>query len=153
MTNFFIIWLIATKIAFWNPFLVEGESMDKTLHDHELILIDRQIQPETLQRGTIVVFSFDNSYYYIKRVIGLPGETLKIGKDGVEIKAEDGQYKPLNEPYLLGQKFNYGDTRYFIVPDGEYFMLGDNRDHSKDSRYFSYPYVKIKQIYGKYIYP
>ncbi len=153
MTNFFLIWLIATKLVFWTPFLVEGQSMDLTLHDRELVLIDRQIEPESLHRGTIVVFSFDDNYFYIKRIIGLPGETLRMGKNKVEIKDAQGNFQILEEPYLLGKRFNYGDSRYFIVPEGEYFVMGDNRGHSKDSRYFSYPYVRIDEIYGKYIYP
>lgn len=153
MINFYLIWLIATKLIFWTPFLVEGQSMDTTLHDHELVLIDRQVRPDLLKRGTVVVFSFEENYYYIKRVIGLPGETVRINQDGVAVKSGDGAYQILNEPYLMGEQAHYGDERFFIVPEGEYFMLGDNRDHSKDSRYFPYPYIKIAQIYGRYIYP
>jgi len=125
-----------------------------TLQTRELFIIDRSADTlENLKRGDVTVFSFDGSYYYVKRVIGLPGETLKINSDGVAVKEADGNYQALVEPYLLGKKFNYGDERIYIIPQGEYFMLGDNRDHSKDSRYFSYPYVNLKQIYGKYIFP
>lgn len=128
--------------------------MEPTLHEQELFAIDRKVDRNgELKRGEIVVFSFDDQYYYVKRIIGLPGETLRIYKNRVELKQPDGQFEPLNEPYLMGGKFNYGDQRYFIVPDGEYLLLGDNRDHSKDSRTFAYPYVKYSQIYGRYIYP
>lgn len=152
MTNFYLIWFIATKLIFWAPFMVEGQSMEPTLHDRELFLIDKQVSQEgELKRGDIVVFSFGDDYYYVKRIIGLPGETVRIGASVIEVKSADGQYHILTEPYLNGEKFNYGDERFFIVPEGEYFVLGDNRAHSKDSRSFSYPYVKIAQIYGRFL--
>lgn len=154
MTNLFFIWFLATKVAFWSPFLVEGDSMEPNLQSEELFIIDRSaVALHNLRRGEITVFSFDNSYYYVKRVIGLPGETLKISSDGVAVKESDGKYRLLVEPYLLGKKYSYGDERIYIVPEGEYFLLGDNRDHSKDSRVFAYPYVNFKYIYGKYIFP
>ena len=127
--------------------------MRPTLYNQELFLIDRKVAENQLKRGEIVVFSFDNSFFYVKRVIGLPGEYLKINAEGVWIRGSDGLYEKLAEFYLGGQKFNYGDERFFMVPAGEYFVLGDNRDHSKDSRYFNPPYVKLSEIYGKYIYP
>lgn len=154
MTNFFLIWLVATQLAFYSPFMVEGQSMEPNLHEKELFLIDRRVGVNSqFQRGEIIVFSFDQKYYYVKRIIGLPGETLRIRKNKVEVKKENGQFEALNEPYLLGGKFNYGDERYFIVPEGEYFVLGDNRDYSKDSRTFAYPYIKSGQIYGRYVFP
>ncbi len=154
MTNLFFIWFLVTKVAFWSPFMVEGESMEPNLHTQELFIIDRSpLSLHDIRRGDIAVFTFDGEYYYVKRVIGLPGETLKITHDGVSVKDADGGFRQLPEPYLNGVKYDYGDERVYIVPDGEYFMLGDNRDHSKDSRYFSYPYVKLSQIDGKYIFP
>ena len=156
LTNFFFVWMLFTKVAFFSPFMVEGESMMPTLHQQELFLIDRKVVDtgdNALHRGDIVVFSFDNSFYYVKRVIGLPGEYLKINQDGVWIRGSDGSYQHLDEFYLGGKKFNYGDERFFMVPEKQYFVLGDNRDHSKDSRFFSPPYVSLSQIYGKYIYP
>ncbi|MCC6643169.1 signal peptidase I [Candidatus Peregrinibacteria bacterium] len=154
MTNFYLIWFIATKLIFWSPFLVEGQSMEPTLHDRELFVIDKQVfRDGELQRGDIVVFSFGDDYYYVKRVIGLPGETVRIGGSTVEIKQPGGEYQTLVEPYLTGETVKYGDERFFIVPENEYFVLGDNRAHSKDSRSFSYPYVRAEQIYGKYLWP
>jgi len=154
MTNLFFILFLVSKVAFWSPFLVDGESMEPNLHTQELFVIDRAPSSlHNLKRGDVSVFSFDDSYYYVKRVIGLPGETLKISNAGVAVKEADGNYRILSEPYLLGKKFIYGDERIYIVPEGEYFMLGDNRDHSKDSRYFAYPYVQLKYVYGKYIFP
>ena len=76
---------------------------------------------------------------------------VKISGSNVYVKRPgDVEYIKLSEPYTNGQ-VDYGDERYFLVPEGEYFVLGDNRDHSKDSRAFTYPYIKAEQIYGKYL--
>jgi signal peptidase I len=154
MMNFFLVWLIATKLVFLSPFMVEGQSMEPNLHNGEMFVIDRLVNRNgDLKRGEIVVFSFDGEYFYVKRVIGLPGETVRIGGEKVEIKNENGDFQTLNEVYLLGGKYNYGDQRYFLVPEGKYFVLGDNRDNSKDSRTFTYPFVELGKIYGRYVYP
>lgn len=153
MTNFFIIWLIFTKLIFFTPFLIEGESMEGSLKNHQIILVNQKFDQNLLKRGDIIVFSFDDDFYYVKRIIGLPGETVKIKDNRVEIKREGKDYKLLNELYLNGNSYHYGDERFFIVPEGEYFVLGDNRDHSKDSRFFEYPYVKLNQIFGVDVYP
>jgi len=134
--------------------MVEGQSMEPNLYNGEVFVIDRLVDRNgDLKRGEIVVFSFDGEYFYVKRVIGLPGETVRIGKEKIEIKNENADFKTLNEVYLLGGKYDYGDQRYFLVPEGEYFVLGDNRDNSKDSRTFSYPFVEVEKIYGRYMYP
>ncbi len=153
MTNFFIIWLVFTRLIFFTPFLIEGESMEGSLQNHQIILVNQKFDKNLLKRGDIIVFSFDNDFYYVKRIIGLPGETLKIKDNRVEIKREGKDYQILNEPYLNNNIYHYGDERFFIVPEGEYFVLGDNRDHSKDSRFFEYPYVKLNQIFGLDVYP
>lgn len=155
MSIFLFILLVSVRIAFLSPFMVEGNSMEPTLHSGELFIIERSQEKLTdLRRGDIVVFSFDDEYFYVKRVIALPGETLRIGGDVVEIKKTgEDVYKKLNEPYLMGDVVNYGDERFFIVPEGEYFVMGDNRLHSKDSRTFIDPYVSLENIYGKYVYP
>lgn len=157
MTNFYLIWFIATKLIFWSPFMVDGQSMEPSFHHHELFMIDRQVfRQGDLNRGDVIVFSLGqivggSDFFYIKRVIGLPGEMVKISGSDVYVKRPgDVEYIKLSEPYTNGP-VNYGDERYFLVPEGEYFVLGDNRDHSKDSRAFIYPYVKAGQIYGKFL--
>lgn len=156
MTNFFLIWFVVTKAYFWTPFLIEGASMEPTFHSGEVVMIDRDkasfINKKTdLKRGDIVVFAFNDQFYYVKRVIGLPGETLKINKEGVFVKNNFGKFELLNEPYLMANRFFYGDERFFQVPAGKYFVLGDNRDHSKDSRYFGDPYIPAESVYGRFI--
>lgn len=156
MTNLFLIWFIVTKAYFWTPFLIDGASMEPTLHSGEVVMIDRDKSlllegKAELKRGEIIVFAFEDNFFYVKRVIGLPGEKLKINKEGVFLKLDSGEYQLLNEPYLLGGEFNYGDERFFQVPAGKYFVLGDNRDHSKDSRYFGDPYISTENVYGRFV--
>lgn len=107
---------------------VDGFSMNPTLQDGEYILVNRLAykigQPE---RGDIVVFSFpmDPKQDLIKRVIGLPGETVSVQEGKVLVNSV-----PLEEPYIAA-KPNYDGT--WQVPEGQLFVLGDNRNESKDS--------------------
>jgi signal peptidase I len=99
------------------------------------------------KRGDIIVFPFpdDEKQDFIKRIIGLPGETIE-GRDGkVYI---DGQ--PLEESYVKEEwKDNFGP---YIVPKDSYFMMGDNRNLSKDSRYWKDKFVSRDKIKGKAIF-
>ena len=97
-------------------------------------------------RGDIVMFAYpdDESENYLKRIIGLPGEKVEI-KDGL-VYINDSN-KPLDEPYINDPP--NGDFGPYNVPDNSYFMLGDNRDESKDARYWDVKYVKKEKIVGK----
>ena len=123
------------------PFYVKGASMEPNFHDSEYLIIDeisyRFHQPE---RGDIVVFRYPNdpTEYFIKRVIGLPGETVEIKEGAVYIFNQanpDGLKLP--ESYLPEglQTYAYAVERVSVGPD-EYYVLGDNRLASKDSRSF-----------------
>ncbi len=159
MTNFFLISLVIHFALTYAPFQVDGLSMYPNLKNQEIFLIDKDdFRKEGLKRGNIIVFRVnslfqDNNYFYVKRVIGLPGETVKIDKNGVYIKKGNNPFRLLNEIYLHNHHFKYGDERFFIVPPNSYFVLGDNRDDSKDSRYFDNPYISINRILGKYVWP
>jgi signal peptidase I len=98
------------------------------------------------QRGDIIVFPFpDNEKEdYIKRIMGLPGETIE-GKDGLVYI--DGE--PLDEPYVKELLDN--DFGPYVIPEGSYFMMGDNRNWSEDSRYWQNKYVARDKIKGKAI--
>ena len=98
------------------------------------------------QRGDIVVFPFpDNEEEtYIKRIIGLPGETVNIIDGKVYINDSE---EPLDEPYV--KETPYGSYGPFEVPEGCYFMLGDNRNDSLDSRFWKNPYVERDKIQSK----
>ncbi len=153
-----------------SPFQVEGNSMIDTLADKEYIIINKfaYLMGDPL-RGDVVVFRppNDQSKYYVKRVIGLPGDTVTL-KDGFVYLTtpEDEQTRKLDEAsYLntrnLGHSFKHppssGDrtaVRYEIPPR-EYFLLGDNRQGSLDSRSFMgsdgkpTPFVKEDDIKGR----
>jgi len=97
-------------------------------------------------RGDVVLFDppFEEQYYYVKRVIGLPGDTITI-RDGLVYINNSSQ--PLDEPYLAeAPRGNFGP---YTVPEGCYFMMGDNRNHSNDSRYWDVKYVPRDNIYAK----
>ena len=101
---------------------------------------------EEPKRGDIVMFAFpdDEKDNYLKRIIGLPGEKVEI-KDGL-VYINDSK-KPLDEPYINDPpNGNYGP---YNVPEGCYFMLGDNRDESKDARFWENKFVKKEKIVGK----
>ena len=101
------------------------------------------------ERGDVVIFHYPDDpsgkTYFVKRVIGLPGETVDIIDGKVYINGSD---TPLDEPYLA-EPMNQGETFHFEVPEGCYFMLGDNRNNSRDSRFWQNPYVEEDKILGK----
>ena len=101
---------------------------------------------EEVERGDIVIFKFpdDESQLFIKRVIGLPNETVTIIDGKVYI---DDSTEPLNEPYLAQEMV--GTFGPYEVPDNCYFMLGDNRNYSRDSRFWENTYVSRDKILGK----
>lgn len=96
-----------------------------------------------VKRGDIIVFySYEFKQDLIKRVIGLPGDVVEIRKNGTV----NLNQRKLDEPYVENTG---GSSGIFIVPKGKYFMLGDNRAFSKDSRHFKDPYISQKDIIGK----
>ena len=116
-------------------FVVDGPSMNTTLHDGQQILVSKIVykfhEPE---RGDIVVFRSPDGYEedYIKRIIGLPGETVEIKQGIVYIYKEDGLVLTLDETYVTRQSLNLFKGNQ--IPENEYFVMGDNRLNSRDSR-------------------
>ena len=96
-----------------------------------------------------MVFKYpdDESQLFVKRVIGLPGETVEIKDGKVYI---NGSETPLDDSFT--PETPTGDYGPYVVPDGSYFMLGDNRNHSGDSRFWKQPYVEKEKIVGKAIF-
>lgn len=119
------------------PFIVKGASMEPNFYDSEYLIIDELTfhfrEPE---RGEIVVFRppLHDDQYYIKRVIGLPGETVEIRNGVITIFNDDiPNGFSLVESYI--SEVTEGRDRLILGPD-EYYVMGDNRDASLDSRYF-----------------
>lgn len=147
-----IVVFILFGVFFVQPVVVEGTSMLPQLHDGERLLVNKLVYYKFqsvswghIERGDIVVFWFPNDpdKSYVKRVIGLPGEMVEIRNGRVFV---DG--KELNEDYLDA---DYNQTLPSSpakkVEEHHYFVMGDNRDNSSDSRYWGL--VPEKYIYGK----
>ncbi len=129
--------LIVIPVRAWiaQPFVVNGSSMDSTFLDGEYLVVDelsyRFREPE---RGEVLIFKYpdDPSKYFIKRLIGLPGETVDIKSDKVTItNKEHPMGLVLDEPYIHSRSL--GDNTVTLGP-GQYFVMGDNRLVSSDSR-------------------
>lgn len=153
MKDYAVLIIIAVLLAFlMNRFVyanaeVPTGSMIPAVIPEDRLIINRLAytfsEPE---RGDIVMFKFpdDESEDYLKRIIGLPGETIVISEGLVYVNGSD---TPLSEPYLNDPP--NGDFGPFYVPEGCYFMLGDNRDTSSDARFWNNKYVKKEKIVGK----
>ncbi len=131
--------IIPVRVFLIQPFYVQGASMEPNFFNHEYLIIDElSYRLRAPERGEIVVFHYPNdpSQYFIKRVIGLPGETVEIA--GGNVKIYNGQYpngKVLDETGYLDQDFTAATQTVTLKPD-ELFLLGDNRSSSLDSRFF-----------------
>src|SRR3989344_1291615 len=138
LVSFFLIRTLVVQ-----PFVVNGPSMEPTFYSDQYVLVDeityKLREPE---RGEIVVFRNprNEAEFYIKRIIGLPGETVAITDDVVEINGEK-----LNESYI-NVKNGMTGQKNFTLKNGEYFVMGDNRPQSFDSR--SWGPLDKKEIIG-----
>ena len=116
-------------------YVVDGPSMLQTFHDKQMLMINKIFyylhEPK---RGDVIVFQMDelSETAYIKRVIGLPGETVEV-KDGVVyVTRTDGKVLKLDEPYVADPaRAGFNGEK---IPENEYFVMGDNRNDSSDSR-------------------
>ena len=127
---------------------VPSGSMEKTIMTNDRIVAFRlSYKFSAPERGDIVVFRYpdDRDVLYVKRIIGLPGETVEMVDGTVYV---DGS--PLDEPYLKEEA--YGSYGPYNVPEGKYFMMGDNRNLSWDSRFWDESFVPLKDILGKSVF-
>lgn len=126
---------------------IPSESMENTIMTGDRIFGNRLAYiAKDPERFDIVIFKFpdDESQLFIKRIIGLPGETVEIRDGKVYINGSD---TPLDDSFT--PETPVGDYGPYEVPEGCYFMLGDNRNYSKDSRFWQNTYVEKDKILGK----
>jgi signal peptidase I len=119
------------------PFIVSGASMEPTFQTGQYLIVDELTYHfEEPQRGDVIIFKYplDPSQYFIKRIIGLPGETVQIKGGAVSVIKTDGTTLPLPESYI--KNIGNGADMSVTIPTGQYFVMGDNRPESSDSRYW-----------------
>jgi signal peptidase I len=136
-TIFTLLIVLPIRIFIAQPFIVSGASMDPTFETGEYLIVDQlSYHFGNPERGQVVIFKYpkDETKYFIKRVIGLPGETVVLDGTSVTIKNKDYPLGfKLTEPYinLRNQK---EEEMQITLKEGQYFVMGDNRRQSSDSR-------------------
>ena len=135
LTLIIVIIVLPVRAFIASPFVVDGNSMFPTFHNLDYLIVDevryRFFDPE---RGDVVVFRYpkDPSVFYIKRIVGLPGEIISIQKGVVTVTDLTGAVRTLPEPYITADDATYNGK--VVLLENEYFVLGDNRPNSSDSR-------------------
>jgi signal peptidase I len=131
--------IIPVRYFLIQPFYVKGASMEPNFFDHEYLIIDEiSYRFKDANRGDILVFHYpeDPKNYFIKRLIGLPGETVEVANG--QVKIYNDQFPNgivLDESSYLSDKYT-AQTRRDTLKSNEFFVLGDNRPSSLDSRFF-----------------
>lgn len=131
--------VLPIRIFIAQPYVVSGASMEPAISFNEYLVVDKlSMHFEKPKRGEVLVFSYplDTSVIFVKRVIGLPGETVRITGSSIEVSSTTTEPTILAEPYVISSEFassTVGKDEVTLGPD-EYFMMGDNRVHSSDSR-------------------
>ncbi len=145
-----VILAIILIVFIYQPVKVEGTSMMPGLTDQERIFINKyeyKLGTDSIARGDLVVFHFplDPSQSYIKRVIGIPGDVVEIVDGTVFVNGNE-----ISEPYVLPEFRDHLSTPRTVVPMNNYFVLGDHRNSSNDSR--TWGFVDRSKIYGKAVF-
>lgn len=153
-----LIVVIVIRSFFLTNYAVSGQSMMPTLHDQDKVIVSKiSYTVGEINRFDVVVFHTNDDEDYVKRIIGLPGDLITYENDQLYVNEE-----LVPEPYLTSYE-EYGDpddnltedfkleelTGSFSVPMDSYFVMGDNRRHSLDSRYFKF--VDGDQIVGQVV--
>jgi len=143
LAAFVFVWFFGQQVS------TVGDSMKPALENGDVVLVNRVVYNATTpKRGDVIVFKpkgNNNIHYYIKRVVGLPGETIKIENNTIYINNE-----PIEEDYEVTAIEDEGYlTEAITLDEDEYFVLGDDRGNSEDSRHPEVGNVKRMYIYGK----
>ncbi len=143
-----LVMFLIIRFAVQNYF-VDGTSMEPNLHNQERILVDKwTYQFHSPARGDIIVFIAppDPSQDYVKRIIGIPGDVITINETTVIVDGVTLQERYV-DPRRQGNPYDYKTIHDMVVPPGNYFVLGDNRDGSSDSR--DWGFVPRQNIIGR----
>lgn len=130
-----VIIVVPIRLFVAQPFVVEGESMHPTFESADYLIVDElSYHLHAPSRGDVVIFRYpgDPKVFYIKRIIGLPGETVHISRGQTTITKTDGSTVTLSEPYVVSEDATY--TQDTVLAPDQYFVMGDNRPRSSDSR-------------------
>ena len=138
-----LLWLLSTGCAV-QPLRVEGRAMEPALKDGEPAVFTRVLRQ--LERGDIVVLRYprDESKSFVKRIVGLPGERIAMANGTVTIGG-----RAIDEPYVERSRRSSDTWGPITVPEGAYFVMGDNRRNSSDSRHWGT--VRRQLIWGRVI--
>ena len=145
-----IIAIILKSVVFANAVVPTG-SMLNTIHEGDRIIASRLAYiKEDPQRYDVIIFKYpdDETQIYVKRVIGLPGETVQVVNGVVYVTKTDGETIQLDDSFVTNGTPE-GDFGPFEVPADSYFMMGDNRNSSWDSRFWNNKFVNKEKILGK----
>ncbi|GIW65866.1 MAG: signal peptidase I [Candidatus Parcubacteria bacterium] len=150
----FILVFLPIRLFIFEPFIVVGESMEPNFHNADYLIVCKICTRfSSPQRGEVIVFipPVNTKKYYIKRIIGLPGEKILIKDNQIFIfNKEYNKGFKLEENYIKRENFHMEDMEITLNND-EYFVLGDNRDESFDSRKWN-SQLKKDKIIGKVIF-
>lgn len=130
-----VVIVVPVRLFVAQPFIVSGASMDPTFHNGQYLIVDElTYRFDDPNRGDVVIFKYpkDPTQFFIKRIIGLPGETVQVRPGGITITKTNGEKVELEEDYIVNEGNGNGTTA--TLSDGEYFVMGDNRPESSDSR-------------------
>jgi len=130
-----VIIVVPVRLFIAQPFIVSGASMVPTFENGQYLIVDElTYRFEEPMRGDVIIFKYpkDPTQYFIKRVIGLPNETVRITGGTVSVSKKDGSTIKLEESYVVNEG-NGGNLTVSLGAD-EYFVMGDNRPESSDSR-------------------
>lgn len=142
--GFRLSWYCLTVL--WGVGLISSGSMDNTLlKDDTIVYSKHEYTKADPERGDIVVFNLEGVEQLVsKRVIGMPGDSVELIEGVVYINGDR-----LEEPYISSATLDTTKNMEFKVPMGKYFLLGDNRGNSFDSRYWENPYIDREEIVGR----
>ncbi len=164
-----LIIVIPIRLFIAQPFLVKGRSMDPTLQNRDYLIVDElSYHLREPKRGEVIIFRYPGNpkEHFVKRVIGVPGDTLQIINGTVTIITKEGKTLLLDEPYVTNH--SYESLEDIVVPPDNFFVMGDNRAESYDSRMWRFlprnlatgralvrlfPFDRIDYLPGEHLYP